>query len=447
MKRVTATPPHPRSVLTRRECLQVGYSGILGAAIPVLSARAQAGPRARSVILIFLTGGPCQLDTFDPKPEAPAENRGGLGAIRTRAEGLLVSGMLPEMAARADRYAVVRTMAVAPSLAVHELATSLVLGGIDSLPPGASLAATRNDWPCYAAGLASARPRHDGLPHGVGLPRPISTYAGQNAGLLGARFDPWQLDLDPNSHDIGPEKVGLSLGPSVTRLDGRRELLNRLDTARRNLDAADGPGGRFDAQRERAYHLFDDSRLARAFALRGEDPRLRDRYGRHIFGQSLLLARRLAGAGIPMIQVNMGFTVQWDFHSRNDANARALLPPLDRAVAALLDDLGATGLIDETLVVMLGEFGRTPWYNQDAGREHWTEAFPALFAGAGVRGGLVLGQTDRIAAYPTTRTYSPADLGATVYQALGVDPATETVGLQGRPMRLNRGTPIGALFG
>src|SRR5262245_1321188 len=232
MKHVTATPPHPRSTLTRRECLQVGFSGILGAALPPRSSRAHAGPKARSVILIFLTGGPCQLDTFDPKPEAPAENRGGLGAIRTRAEGLLVSGMLPELAARADRYAVVRTMAVAPGLAVHELATPLILGGIDAPPPGTSLAATRNDWPCYAAGLASARPRQDGLPHGVALPRPISNYAGQNAGLLGARHDPWRLDLDPTSHDVGPEKVGLSLGPSATRLESRRELLNRLDTAR-----------------------------------------------------------------------------------------------------------------------------------------------------------------------------------------------------------------------
>jgi hypothetical protein len=354
--------------------------------------------------------------------------------------------MLPELAARADRYAVVRTMAVVPSLAVHELATPLVLAGIDSLPPGASLAATRNDWPCYAAGLASARPRHDGLPHGVALPRPISNYAGQDAGFLGARLDPWQLDLDLRSHDIGPEKVGLSLGPSIPRLECRRELLSRLDMVRRELDASDAPRNRYAVQRERAYRLFDDGRLAQAFALGKEDPRRRDRYGRHVFGQSLLLARRLAEAGIPMIQVNMGFTVQWDFHSRNDANARALLPPLDRAVAALLDDLSITGLIDETLVVMLGEFGRTPWYNQDAGREHWTQAFPALFAGAGVQGGLVLGQTDRIAAYPTTRTFSPADLGATVYHVLGVDPSAEIVDLQGRPLQLNRGTHIGALF-
>jgi hypothetical protein len=273
--------------------------------------------------------------------------------------------MLPELAARADRYAVVRTMAVVPSLAVHELATPLVLAGIDSLPPGASLAATRNDWPCYAAGLASARPRHDGLPHGVALPRPISNYAGQDAGFLGARLDPWQLDLDLRSHDIGPEKVGLSLGPSIPRLECRRELLSRLDMVRRELDASDAPRNRYAVQRERAYRLFDDGRLAQAFALGKEDPRRRDRYGRHVFGQSLLLARRLAEAGIPMIQVNMGFTVQWDFHSRNDANARALLPPLDRAVAALLDDLSITGLIDETLVVMLGEFGYTSTWNRE----------------------------------------------------------------------------------
>jgi hypothetical protein len=409
-----------------------------------MPALAQRPRKARSVILIFLTGGPCQLDTFDPKPEAPADIRGGLGAIRTRAEGLLVSGLLPELAVRADRFAVVRTMAFAPGLAVHELATPLVLGGIDTLPPGAGLAATRNDWPCYAAGLASARPRRDGLPQGVALPRRLGTYAGQDAGLLGPRFDPWRLDLDLSSPGDGPENVGLPFGFSVERLGHRRELLGRLDAVRRDHDKAEG---RFDAQRELAYRILDDGRLVRALSLRGEDPRLRDRYGRHVFGQSLLLARRLVAAGVPMIQVNMGFTAQWDFHTRNDEKAKALLPPLDRAVAALLDDLQSTGLIDETLVVMLGEFGRTPRFNEDAGRDHWTDAFPALFAGAGVNGGLVLGRTDKIAAYPTTQAYTPADIGATVYDALGVDPATEIVDVQGRPMQLNRGTPIRPLFG
>src|SRR5262249_54512919 len=158
------------------------------------------------------------------------------------------------------------------SLAVHELATPLVLGGIDSLPPGASLAATRNDWPCYAGGLAAISPRIDGFPQGVALPRPISNYAGQNAGLLGARYDPWQVQLDPTRNDLGPEQVGLSLGPSVARLESRRELLNRLDMVRRDNASGIGPKGRFDAQRERAYRLFDDGRLARAFALGKEDP-------------------------------------------------------------------------------------------------------------------------------------------------------------------------------
>ena len=281
-----AATSHPCSLLTRRECLQVGYSGFLGAAIPAIGPRAK---RARSVILIFLTGGPCQLDTFDPKPEAPEEVRGGLGAIRTRAEGLLVSGLLPGLAARADRFAVVRTMAFNPGLAVHELATPLVLGGVDTLPPGAGLAATRHDWPCYAAGLAAARPRAGGLPQGVALPRRLSNYAGQDAGLLGPRFDPWQLEFDPASPEIGPENVGLPLGYSLERLGDRRQLMGRLDAARRDLDTA----GRFDANRERAYRMLDDGRLARALS-RGEDPRLRDRYGRHGFR-----AVPVAGAGWP----------------------------------------------------------------------------------------------------------------------------------------------------
>jgi hypothetical protein len=277
------------------------------------------------------------------------------------------------------------------------------------------------------------------------LPRPLSNYAGQDAGLLGPRFDPWQLDLDPDDQTLGPERVGLPRGLAIDRLAGRRALLDQLDGQRRSWERLERLG-RFSGQQRRAFGLLDSGRLADAFALDREDPKVRDRYGRHAFGQTLLLARRLVQAGVPIVQANMGYTAQWDFHTKNEQGARTLLPPLDRAVAALLDDLEASGLLDETLVVMLGEFGRTPRINQDAGRDHWTDAFSALAFGAGVRGGLVLGQTDKTASYPTTRPYFPSDLGATIYTALGVDPACEIRDIQGRPHVLNQGAVIAPLF-
>lgn len=432
--------------------LQVGYSGLFALglnALPTDSARASRaskGPSAKSVIVVFLTGGPPHLDSFDPKPNAPLEVRGSISAIATRVPGVNFSELVPELASRADQFATIRSMALAsPGLAVHELATPLVLAGVDALPAGAGLFASRNDWPCFAAGLDYVSPQRDGLPTGVVLPRPLSTYAGQDAGMLGPRFDPWQLDINPNDRAFGPERVGLPQGLALNRLTYRRALLDQIDAQLRAWEGLERLG-RFSNEQRRAFALLDSERLAQAFALDREDPRLRDRYGRHEFGQSLLLARRLVQAGVPIVQANMGYAGQWDFHSKNEEGARSLLPPLDRAVSALLDDLTATGLIDETLVIVLGEFGRTPLINKDAGRDHWTDAFTALFFGAGVRGGLVLGKTDKTASYPVTRTYLPSDVGATLYTALGVEPTTEIRDIQGRPHTLNRGQVIAALF-
>jgi hypothetical protein len=263
--------------------------------------------------------------------------------------------------------------------------------------------------------------------------------------LLGPRFDPWQLDVTTNDPAFGTEKVGLPRGLAIDRLAHRRTLLGAVDAQRRALERIER-SGRFSREQQRAFSLLNSGRLAQAFSLDREDPRLRDRYGRHEFGQSLLLARRLIQAGIPIIQANMGYAGQWDFHARNEEGVRSLLPPLDQAVSAFLDDLTETGLLDETLVVVLGEFGRTPLINKDAGRDHWTDAFCALFFGAGVRGGRILGKTDKTASYPLTRSYRPSDVGATVYTALGVEPASEIRDIQGRPHVLNRGEVIAPLF-
>lgn len=453
--------PHRHSTgLNRREWLQVGYSGLLGLGLPSLCARGAAGGSAarrvgsaRSVLLIFQTGAPSHIDTFDPKPEAPENVRGEFTAVETKAPGVRICEHMPLLAARADRFAIVRSMT--HGLPSHEHATHMVLTGIDKMPPGATHMASRNDWPCYASGLDQVRPRADGIPNGVMLPTYLNNgygFSGQNAGVLGPKHDPWHVKADPNAPDFRIEELTLPMGLSVDRLDDRRGLLARIDA---QAQALGGGSAEWNGMQERAFSLLTAGAVKRAFALETEDPRTRDRYGRHPFGQSLLLARRLIQAGVPIVQANMGSMNNWDTHTNNCAQLKdRLLPPLDRGVSALLDDLEATGLLDETLVIMVGEFGRTPRLGTDNGgnitvpngRDHWAGVFSALFAGAGVRGGQAIGRSDKIGAYPATRGYFPSDLGATIYQCLGLDPEAEVHDTLGRPLQLNRGEPIAPLF-
>lgn len=450
---------HQRGVgMTRRELIQVGYSGLLGLGLPSLLARAgssglAAGARARSVLLIFQTGAPSHIDTLDPKPEAPENVRGEFTPIATKAGGVQICEHLPGLAARADRFAIVRSMT--HGLPSHEHATHMMLTGIDKMPPGATHMASRNDWPCYASGLDHVHPRADGVPNGVMLPTYLNNgygFSGQNAGVLGPKHDPWHVKTDPNAPDFRIEELSLPMGLSADRLDDRRGLLARMDAQTETLAAT---AGSWSGMQERAFSLLTAGAVKRAFDLEREDPRTRDRYGRHPFGQSLLLARRLVQAGVPIIQANMGSMNNWDTHTSNCPQLKdRLLPPLDRALSALLDDLTATGLLDETLVVMVGEFGRTPRLGTDNGgnitvangRDHWAGVFSALFAGAGVVGGQAIGRSDKIGAYPATRGFYPSDLGATIYRALGVEPEVTVHDTLGRPLQLNRGEPIAPLF-
>lgn len=445
--------------ITRRELIQVGYSGLLGMGFPSLlagqAASATAVRRGKSVILIFLTGAPSHVDTFDMKPEAPADVRGSFKSIATTAPGLDICEHLPMLAARADRWAVIRSMT--HGLPSHEHATHMVLTGIDKMPPGATHMASRSDWPCYASGLDFIRPRQDGVPNGVMLPTYLNNgygFSGQNGGVLGARFDPWQITQDPNDPNFRLESLELPVGLTADRLGDRRGLLAQIDAqhARMERAASQNP---FSGMQDKAFTMLTAGRVKRAFEMHREDPRIRDRYGRHMFGQSLLLARRLVEAGVPIVQANMGHMNNWDTHSDNCGQLKSrLLPPLDQGVSTLLDDLARLGMLDETLVVMVGEFGRTPRLGRDNGggitvangRDHWAGVFFALFAGAGVRGGQFIGKSDKIAAYPATRGYYPSDLGATIYSALGVDPATTVYDSLGRPLELNRGEVISALF-
>ena len=451
------SPRHPIGI-HRRELLQVGYSGLMGMGLAGLmpgvgrAKTADRPARAKSLILIFLTGAPSHHDTFDMKPEAPAEVRGELKPIASRVPGLQVCELLPQMAARAEHYAIVRTLAHGDNN--HLMSTHMLLTG--HVQPGAFFdkIASRDDWPCYSAALDYLHPRRDPIPTGVNLPndlvqRPL-TWPGQHAGLLGATHDPWQIKADPNEAGFRVDALQLAPGIDVERFHQRRELLAHVSASQSWLAQA-AENHVLSNQQHKAFELLTSSGLAKAFDLEREPQEARERYGRSTIGQSLLLARRLSQAGVPVVQVNAGRAQTWDHHSNIFPTLRKLLPPLDQGVAALLDDLHGSGALDETLVVLLGEFGRTPKINTPAGakvpgRDHWGNCFFGLFAGGGVQGGQVIGKSDRDGAFPATNPYSPGDVGATIYRALGLDPASEIRDRLDRPLRLNLGTPIAPLF-
>jgi Protein of unknown function (DUF1501) len=450
---------HRHSIgITRREMLQVGYSGLLGIGLSsLLARRVEAAKEARatggkvrqpkSMILVFLTGAPSHLDTFDMKPDAPAEIRGEFKPIATKLPGVFMCEHLPRLSARNDKYALVRSLAHRENN--HLVATHHLLTGHPQ--PGAFFdkVASRDDWPSYSSALNYLRPRHDGIPSGVNLPTFLMegplVWPGQHAGFLGPRYDPWQITRNPNAPDFRVESLRLSPGLDVSRLGDRSALLDQVNHQQERL-ADLAAARRLTDQQQLALSVLTSGKIAKAFEMDRESPAMRDRYGRHAFGQSLLLARRLIEAGVPVVQANMGQVQNWDSHSDIFPTLKKrLLPPLDQAVAALLDDLESTGLMDETLVMMLGEFGRTPKLT-GSGRDHWAPCFFGVFAGAGVRAGQVIGKSDKIGAYPATTPYSPDDIGATVYHVLGIDPSVDVRDRQDRPVRLNRGEMMHSLF-
>ena len=438
--------------VNRRELLQVGYSGAIGLGLPAVlrqqAAAAAAKARARSVIIVFLTGAASHHDTFDMKPDAPAEVRGEFKATSTSVPGLHVCEHLPKLAAMADKYAVVRSFTHGDNN--HLMSTHYVLTG--ELQPGGFFdkIASRDDWPSYASALAYLRPRNDGIPSGVNLPTFLMqgalTWPGQHAGLLGPKYDPWQITADPNKKDFKVDNLSLSPGLDVARISDRNTLLGDLNQQRLRLSRT-AAGRRMTSEQELAFSILTSSKLSQAFEMDREPEAIRDRYGRHQTGQSLLLARRLVEVGVPVVQVNVGSVQNWDNHGNIFPTLKdRLLPPLDKGVSALLGDLDERGLLDDTFVMMMGEFGRTPKINDKAGRDHWGPCFFGVFAGAGVQGGQVIGKSDKHASYPVLNPYSPNDLGATVYDVLGLPLDAEGYDRFDRPVRLNRGEVIQPLF-
>ncbi len=441
----------------RRHLLQLGQSGLLGLGLgsSMNSTSARAGdsnneiqPRAKSLIIVFCTGAISHHDTFDMKPDAPLEIRGEFNPIQTPIPGTVICEHLPKLASRAHKYALIRSLSHKDNN--HLMSTHHVLTG--HLQPGAFFdkVASRDDWPCYSAGCEYLRPRTDGIPSGVNLPTFLMssplTWPGQHAGILGPMYDPWQIVGDPSSAEFRVDALTLAQEIDAVRLEQRRSLLSRLDqTAVVSRDAA---ASRMNEDQKLAFSMLSSGKLSQAFEMHREPSSVRDAYGRHPFGQSLLLARRLVEAGVPIVQANMGPVQNWDSHQAIFSTLKGrLLSPLDQAVAALLDDLESSGRLAETMVILLGEFGRTPKINKEGGRDHWGPCFTGLFAGAGVQGGKVIGRSDDIAAYPDSAAYSPDDIGATVYQALGLEPHSIVHDRIGRPVHLNEGKVIEALYG
>lgn len=413
-------------------------------------------PRAKSVIFIMLPGGPSQHDTFDPKPDAPAEVRGDFGTIATAIAGVRFCEHLPKLAARTDRFALIRSLS--HQEANHFPATHKALTGHAmprQLPGDAVNSRSRHDWPCYAAALSSASPSTNGIPRGISLPHTLVgggvVWPGQHAGFLGSRFDPWQLEKDPSAADFREESLVLPAGINLQRISQREDLLGQIQAEQSALRARSEVAA-LSAHRSVAVDLLTSGKVSAAFEINRESQTLRDGYGRHSFGQSLLLARRLVEAGVGIVQANMGPVQTWDTHEEHFPRMRStLLPQIDQALSALLDDLDSRGLLSQTLVLMLGEFGRTPKISlvpgaTYVGRNHWPQVYTGLFAGAGVCGGKIIGSSDPQGAFPTSQSYSPDDVGTTILASLGLSLDTEMIDMQNRPVRACSGAVIEALY-
>jgi uncharacterized protein (DUF1501 family) len=449
--------PLPPCLPSRRDLLRAGALGAAGLTLPRLLRAREAGSHratADACILLFLWGAPSQFETFDPKPEAPDGVRGEFGVRRTRLPGVLFGEHVPLLAERNDRFSLLRTCA--QSSTHHQSAAYEALTGYPPSRDAVALTATPADHPNLGSVVARFAPGRSPLPRFVQLPQLASDVGnltpGQFAGFLGRRYDPLALQKDPSQPGFDVAELSLPADVSAERLADRQELLRLADRQTKALEAS-AEAGALGVYQERAVGLLTSPAVRQAFDLGREPDPLRRRYGMHTLGQSCLLARRLVEAGVKLVTVCSGFNGKtpqdaWDTHTNNFRQLRdKLLPPLDQALSALLDDLHGRGLTERTLLVVMGEFGRTPKINKDAGRDHWHHCYSVLLTGGGVRPGLVLGQSDRQGAYPVRgRVCRPGDLCATVYRCLGIDPEGEMTDQTGKPMPLARGEPIGELF-
>jgi len=450
------------SRLNRRDLLQAGALGMLGAGLPSLAYGAAdgSGPvgfgSAKACIFLFMWGGPSQLETFDPKPLAPAEVRGEFNPIDTAAPGVQICELFEHLAGQMDKVAVVRSLNHTDP--AHLSSGHATLTGqwapvinSDAAPP------SEKDTPHLGCMMSHLRPSTDAtMPSFVTMPwlalhpaAPGGRAPGQHGGWLGRRYDPFLVTGDPSKPDWSVPALRLADGLTRGRLDNRRELLKVIDAERAALDRAASVLD-LEGQQQQAFGLLGSDQTRKAFDLSDEPDSVRDRYGRNLHGQCVLLARRLVERGVPIVSVNWHNDGRnfWDTHGNNFNRMKDdLVPPSDRALAALLADLDERGLLDETIIAWVGEFGRNPTIDKsNAGRNHWPRCYSGLLAGGGIQGGRVYGSSDASAAYPKENPVSPLDYAATIYHALGIPEEQMAEDRTGRPHRVYGGLPLLPLF-
>ncbi|HZO86997.1 MAG TPA: DUF1501 domain-containing protein [Chthonomonadaceae bacterium] len=433
--------------ITRRDFIRVGSLAAFGITLSgLLEAQARAAapkgapgkqaPGARrdvSIILLWMGGGPSHIDTFDPKPDAPQEIRGAFKAIPTNVSGIQISEHLPKLAKQMDKFSILRSV-TSPD-GSHETATHYLLTGYPFNPSV--------EYPSYGAVIAREKGFQNNMPPYIlmgGLP-----FAHGTGGYMGAVYNPFLINGDPNNKDFSVQDVSPPPGVDTIRMDRRRLLRAALDDWQRNKETASKAAQTMDAFYARAYSLVTSPAAKKAFNLSEEPDKLRDEYGRNYFGQSCLLARRLVEAGVRCVAIHYG---GWDTHENNfNALKDGLLPPLDGGYSALLKDLHQRGMLDTTLVVWMGEFGRTPRVNSSAGRDHWPGAISVCMGGGGVKTGMVVGSSNERAEYPKDRPIRVEDVAATIYKTVGINYEKEYISPEDRPLKINYdGTPIGELL-
>ncbi|HEY7331265.1 MAG TPA: DUF1501 domain-containing protein [Gemmataceae bacterium] len=441
--------PCPGPRLSRREILQVGGASLLGLALPrLLQATEQRSTKADSCIIIFLNGGPSHLDMWDMKPEAPKEVRGEFQPIATSLPGVQFSEHLPKLARHMHRCTLVRSVHHSVNNA-HAAAVYTGLTGHDRGEIGGGTRPT--DHPAIGSVMSLCRPPTKPVVPFVSMPFITQEGAGGPpqpgffGGLLGRTRDPLFVLRSPAAPDFAMPELGLGDDISSKRLAARRHLLDRLHS-----DAEDRSAQEMSGFQSKAFDLLASAATQRAFQLEREPPTIRDRYGRNIYGQSVLLARRLieAGTRVACISWAPDANATWDTHGNNFVSLKTrLLPEFDAAASSLLTDLEERGLLERTIVAMMGEFGRSPKINGAAGRDHWNFCYSLLLAGGGFKGGFVYGASDKIGALPSRNPVTPGDIIATIYTCLGIDPDLELTDRLGRPFALVPwGTPIRELL-
>lgn len=435
---------------SRRTLLRVGPLSLLGLGSRASAAGSGSQPRGKSLILLFMTGGPAQQETFDPKPDAPSGTGGEFKPTATSVPGVRICEHLPLMAKQAHRYAIIRSTWHGSD--THGVGVHLNLTGLKHTPrQGGEPQVDRRDPPCIGSVVRQLRGDRNGLPGAIQLPRQIGDqnnayWGGQHAGFLGPKYDP--LFLHDEAWLPGDPLPGLAPSADVTadRQAARAELLGSLQVGRGDSDAAND-FARFQRQ---ALDMLRSSAAWKAFRLDEEKPGTIDRYGDNRFGRSCLVARRLVEAGVGCVTVPWTFKQSeqnFDTHSKHFPKMKdKLLPVIDRAMAALLDDLHDRGLIDSTLVAWTGEFGRTPKVNGGGGRDHWGRVYSTMLAGAGVKGGAVVGRSTNDGGLPADDAVHTTDFFATMYHALGYTSADAVTDVSGRPHHFVQGRPVMKLF-